>query len=95
MAAKWLIGGVGCGVDGLGRTHTAPDIARSTGGMKLLGGWWVAGWLSGWMDFLEINREEVWPSYGWNGRGEREKFSREQVEWPRGSWEDVVVPAES
>lgn len=25
----------------------------------------------------------------------REKISREQVEWPRGSWEDVVVPAES
>lgn len=55
----------------------------------------VGDWLSGWMDCLEINREEVWPSDGWNGRGEREKFSREQVERPLGSWEDVVVPAES
>lgn len=55
----------------------------------------VGGWLSGWIDCLEINREKVWPSYGWNGKGEGEKFSREQVECTRGSWEDVVVPAES
>lgn len=37
VAAKWLIGGVGCGVDGWERTHTAPDIARWTDGMVLLG----------------------------------------------------------
>lgn len=36
-AAKWLIGGVGCGVDGWGSTHTAPDIARSTDSLLLKG----------------------------------------------------------
>lgn len=54
-AAKWLIGGVECGVDGWERTHTAPDIARSTDGMLLLGGW--LGWrLALWMDGLSRNQ---------------------------------------
>lgn len=54
-AAKWLIGGVECGVDGWERTHTAPDIARSTDRMLLLGGCWGRR-LALWMDGLSRNQ---------------------------------------